>query len=195
MNILELLNIYAITNLTVTQEKFWHELAKYRQRLYYLACGILRDADDAEDVVHETLIKAAKNFETFKKKSGIYTWLVRILINNCKDAKRRKNKTDNFSKKYKNKEENFNLQDLRENISEKIELSDESNRLMNIITKMGAKYRNIILLRYYDSMSYSDIADSLDISVGTVKSRLHEGRKILKKNIQELQRKGENFGL
>ncbi|MDH5719438.1 MAG: RNA polymerase sigma factor [Spirochaetia bacterium] len=165
-------------------QKFWDESAKYRQRLYYLALGYIQNSDEAEDMVQETFEKGAKNYESFKKKSGLYTWLVRILINNCKDfhKKHKRKKIILFSetKNKSDKKDYTDITDERENISKKIELSEAQECLIRIAGNMNEKYKGAVYLRYFEDLSYHEISEALNISEGTVKSRLSEARRLIR---------------
>jgi len=179
--------------------KFWEDSAPFRQRLFYLALGYLQSIDEAEDIVHETLEKGAKNWSSFEHKSGIYTWLVRILINNCKDfhKKRSRKKETIFSENASvtNGLDINDVSDQRQNFSKKIELSEAGECLINIVNTLDEKYRATVFLRYFEEMKYGEIAQTLAISSGTVKSRLNEARRQIRVQMEEAGFGGDIFGL
>ena len=176
-------------------QKFLEEAFQYRNRLYHMAISLMGSADDAEDAVQDVFIKASQRREQFESRSSLYTWLVRILINHCHDLRRKKQrrKTTPLERKTNDeKEVTLDIEDKRQNISEKVELSEASLRLMEMMNKLDQIYREVVLLRYFEEMSYSDISGCLEISEGTVKSRLNRARQILHRELQTL-RIGEEY--
>ena len=176
-------------------QKFLEEAFQYRNRLYHMAISLMGSADEAEDAVQDAFIKASERREQFESRSSLYTWLVRILINHCHDLrrKRQRRKTTSLERKTNDeKEVTLDIEDKRQNISEKVELSEASLRLMDTMNKLDRIYREVVLLRYFEEMSYSDISSCLEISEGTVKSRLNRARQILHRELQTL-RIGEEY--
>ena len=160
-------------------EAYFELVSEYRLRLYRKACSLLSNPEDAEDVLQEALVTAYKAIGKFRGESGFYTWIYRIVINKCRDFQR--------SKRTKREEdiEPYQpvLSDERISLEKNLELSDDAEYLIGKINGLGKKYREILLMRYYDDLSYQEIADALDLNVGTVKSRLFKARELLKRAI------------
>ena len=160
-------------------EAYFELVSEYRVRLYRKACSLLSNPEDAEDVLQEALVTAYKAIGKFRGESGFYTWIYRIVINKCRDFQR--------SKRTKREEdiEPYQpvLSDERISLEKNLELSDDAEYLIGKINGLGKKYREILLMRYYDDLSYQEIADALDLNVGTVKSRLFKARELLKRAI------------
>ncbi len=163
-------------------------VAEYRVRLYRKACSLIGNPDDAEDVLQEALVTAYRALDKFRGESGIYTWLYRIVVNKCRDYLRSKRtrKEDSI--------EQFEpiLSDERLSVEKNHELSAESNYLIEKINQLDKKYRQILILRYYDNCSYQEIADIVSVNIGTVKSRLFKSRELLKRAILH-NGKGEDY--
>lgn len=140
----------------------------YEKDLYRVAKGILKNDDDALDCIQDTILNAYKGIKKLSKDEYFKTWLIKILINCCNDLIRSREKLCTYID-YSNKEDNnINLERLQ--IDEAMEKLDEEMRLP-------------VILYYFEDMSISDIANSLKIPEGTVKSRLSRARSKLKELI------------
>lgn len=176
-------------------QSFLEETEQYHERLYHIAYSQMNDVHDAEDAVQEALIKAARKHEQFEGKSGLYTWLVRIVINQCHDMRRKRTRIRqrSVSMVSENEEKVLEIPDARRDPEKNAELSDESQRLMDVIGQLKDIYRDVVLLRYFEEMNYSEIATTLEISEGTVKSRLNQARKLLRTELEKTGIKGAYF--
>ncbi|MBV6493359.1 MAG: ECF RNA polymerase sigma factor SigW [Turneriella sp.] len=162
---------------------FFERLSPYRERLYRLALAQLQNMHDAEDAVQDALIKAARNTNTFRNQSSEYTWVVRILINHCHDLQRKAQRR----KKRESSDEALELKmDTRTNVEANIELSETSKHLMDAVNTLGEGYKPLILMRYFEGLSYEDIGEALEIPLGTVKSRMNQAKNLLKAKLLEL---------
>ncbi|MBK8399065.1 MAG: sigma-70 family RNA polymerase sigma factor [Leptospiraceae bacterium] len=148
----------------------------FRERLFRKAKSMVNDDDDADDIVQDAMIAGYKSITNFRAEAGVYTWLYRIVINKSKDllAKRKRM----VEKSIDDNEQQF--VDERLGFEKKLELSDESSYLIKKINQLDNIYKEVLELRYFEEMSYSDIADLLECNVGTVKSRLFKAKEILK---------------
>ena len=170
------------------KDAYMELVGEYRVRLYRKACSIIRNPEEAEDVLQDALVSAYRALDRFRGESGIYTWLYRIVVNKCRDYLRsRKSKVH----------ESFDdfqpiISDNRISVEKKLELSEESTYLLNKINEMDEKYRESLILRYYEDLSYEEIAQISSVNLGTVKSRLFKARELLKRAIIR-DGKGEEF--
>jgi RNA polymerase sigma-70 factor (ECF subfamily) len=164
------------------------ELVKpYSERLLRKAKSMMKNEDDAEDVVQDSLISGYKSIGNFRADSGVYTWLYRIVINKSKDLLA---KNKNRGEKPLSETEYLVL-DERMGYEKKLELNDESNYLIKKVNSLDEVYKEVIELRYFEEMSYSEIASVLNCNIGTVKSRLFKAKELLKYMIMK-DEKGEN---
>lgn len=140
--------------------------------MYRISKAILYSNEaDIEDAIQETIIKAWKHLHTLKNEDYFKTWLIRILINECKELLRKQKKvllaansvytSENFIKN-----------------SEKIEIRDAINRLENDL-------RTIVILFYFEDLPHKEISYILEIPEGTVKSRLSRAKNKLSKLLKE----------
>lgn len=149
----------------------------YRQKVYSTAYFILKDYQYAEDVVQETFIQVHLKLSKLKALEAFDTWLYKITVNHCLKLLKKAKKSH-----YVELDENT-LQHVVEecNVPDSIVIQMEMEaKVMEFIYSLESKYRIVLTLFYFNSVSIRDIADILECSEGTVKSRLHYGRKILK---------------
>jgi len=160
-------------------------ITPYQQKVYNIAVGILCNYEDADDAAQETFIKVFKYINNFSGKSLFYTWLYRITYNVCLDILRKRNKSHfGFITKYFQNDEGddmeLQLEDtapLPDEICMTFETQDEVRRA---ISKLKEHYRTAIVLRDIEGLPYEEISKILDISEGTVKSRINRARAQLK---------------
>jgi RNA polymerase sigma-70 factor (ECF subfamily) len=172
-------------------EAYFELVSEFRLRLYRKACSMIASPDDAEDVLQEALITAYRAIDKFRGESSFYTWLYRIVINKCRDFYR--------SAKTR-REDNLDpataiISDERIGQEKNLELSEDASYLIDKINGLDKKYREILVMRYYDDLSYQEIAEVLKINQGTVKSRLFKARELLKRSILGNGRGEEYFNV
>ncbi|MBI4818463.1 MAG: sigma-70 family RNA polymerase sigma factor [Deltaproteobacteria bacterium] len=162
-------------------EAFGKLVERYQKRVYALAFGILRNRDDAWDVAQEAFVKAFKNLGTFEGSSAFYTWLYRIAYNLSLDVLRAKNRRETVDFEASPRIERA-LSEEAQGPADPGSAADRSELQKVIGTAMSQlsdKHRAIIILREVEGLSYTEMADILKISKGTVMSRLFHARKNL----------------
>ncbi len=147
-------------------------LLAYDKRLVNLAYRVLGDRDEAMDAVQDAYLQAYRAFHTFRGDSQPYTWLCRITLNEC--ARRGRRKTTRRSRE-------TDLEVLRERGVEPahdapghaaVEHGKTAALVRSVVDNLPSPYREAVILRYYEDMSYEEIANVSGCSLGTVKSRL-----------------------
>lgn len=166
------------------QAAFQVVVERYQQRLYAVAYGILHNREDALDAVQTTFIKMHRSLDGFKSQSGLYTWLYRICTNAAIDLhrKRARRPTVEFDEAVGHSAEaGADLVGHHPDDSPRRALANRElgERIREAIAQLPDGQREAIVLREIEGMSYKEIAEALDVSVGTVMSRLHYGRKRL----------------
>lgn len=161
---------------------------KYRDRIYNLCSYMLGNVHDAEDAAQNTFIKAYQNLSKFNHSASLYTWLYRIAVNTCIDHKRRPFFLSIFTRSETGEE--LAIEQISDSPSpEKVYDSKQiQDGLQEALRKLSPKMRAAIVLKELEGLSYEEIADTLDVSIGTVKSRISRARdelKILLKNFTE----------
>ena len=146
------------------KELFIELINKNRLKLYKTAISILKNDDDANDAIQETLLSSYKNYQNLKDKNLFTTWITRILINKCYDIINKKKKI-------------VYIEDSTiENTASYYDKYQAESILENVLNKLDDELREITLLYYYDDLSTAAISEILNIPAGTVKSRLSRAR-------------------
>jgi len=165
-------------------EQAYAELMKrYRKPVYHMILKMVRNVDDAEDLTIEAFAKAFRSLSRFKKDYTFSTWLFRIATNNAIDFIRKKKLetmsldtsfTDDSGENVTIDVEDNDLNPMEETIkSQKIEL------IRVFVDKLPPKYQRLVKLRYFDELSYEEIARELEAPLGTVKAQLHRARELM----------------
>ena len=162
--------------------EFEKEAVPLMDAVYNFALRLTGDEDDADDLVQETYMKAFRFFDKFESGTNCKAWLFRILKNSFINDYRKQTKEPN-------KVDYEDVQNFYENIksdeveSRHYELDAFSNLLdddvSKAITELPEDFRTVIILNDIEGFTYEEIADFVDIPVGTVRSRLHRARKML----------------
>ncbi len=166
---------------------FGEIINKYQDKIYNLCRHMLGNAADAEDVAQNVFLKAYQALPKFKPEASLYTWLYRIATNTCIDYR----KKPVFESLFGNSGEGERL--VHDRVSdapspEQIYQSKQIGRaLQESLGKLSPKFRAIILLKEIEELSYEEIADTLDISIGTVKSRIARAREELQKLMKKFR--------
>ena len=174
------------------QKAFASLLDNYKDSLYYMLLKMTNNINDADDLTIEAFGKAFKNIHQYTPDYAFSTWLFKIASNNCIDFIRKKKKnTFSIDKTFEGVDGNEVSSDLpsptldpEENFirHQKIELMRE------VVGKLKPHYQTLIELRYFKELSYDEIAELLDLPLGTVKAQLFRAREFLfhiLKNVQE----------
>lgn len=149
---------------------------QYQAVLLQMCFMYLHDRTMAEDAVQETFLKAYRSMTAFRCECSEKTWLTRIAINTCRDMKR--------SAWFRHMDRRMTPEDMTPIPVQPVEDYD-AEELAQAIVKLPAKYKEVILLYYYQDMTMREIAESLDIAVSSVSGRLKQAcaklRKVLEK--------------
>ncbi len=187
------------------QAKFADQAMEYMPSLYSAAMRMTRKPADAEDLVQETYLRAYRGFGGFKEGTNLKAWLYRILtntfINRYRSQQRRPDETelDDVEDFYLYRRLG-GLEGARATRSAEDELLDHftETEVKDAVEALPEQFRIAVVLADVEGFSYKEIAEILDIPIGTVMSRLHRGRKGLQKRLYDfaVQRRlidGERF--
>jgi RNA polymerase sigma-70 factor (ECF subfamily) len=166
------------------EEAFASLVERYRVKMFNLAYSITRDSDLADDLAQEVFIKAFVSLPKFKSRSEFGTWLYRIAINTGRDHIRKERRV----RRNTLKAATYGLA-LQDNEIKKQEIEEKEKKtklLHEALRSLPEKHRIILTLRDIQGLPYREIANMLDISSGTVDSRLHRARKRLRKKLVSL---------
>ncbi len=156
-------------------------MVEHGSDLVRLAFNYVKDKETAKDMVQNTFIKCYENLDNFRFESAIKTWLYRITVNQCKDYL----KSWNYRKvNAKSFFENA-VKSMFPSTEEKVVKNSEDEEIKKIIFSLPEKYREVIFLYYYESLSISEIATVTDQKINTVKTRLTRAKQRLKIIMEE----------
>jgi RNA polymerase sigma-70 factor (ECF subfamily) len=166
---------------------------RYQKKVYAVALGMVKDREDAMDVVQEAFIKVHRSLDNFKADATFYTWLYRITVNVCIDVIRRRGTLRSESVEFDERLEHdlgeANLGAVSSQLGtnpEKTVLRRElGEKIEEALQQIPEKHRAILLLREVDGLSYEELAEALEIPKGTVMSRLFHARAKVQKLLSE----------
>ena len=152
-------------------EAFEALFERYRERVYAIAFRVSGNASDALDIVQESFALLFRKIGSFKGTSLFSTWLFRI-VTNCSIDYRRRRKVGKSPSLLTDHGEHVEVEDEASGPHDTAALHEVGDQVQEAISKLTPKLRVILALRYLEEMSYEQLAATLDISLGTVKSRL-----------------------
>lgn len=168
--------------------QLYHELIQpYERSVYVMALSYVKNEADAEDAAQETFVRAFRKLSSFRAESKFSTWLMSITINEARTRLRRQalirmEPLDQLP------DENMSispalLRDWREIPSEVLEREEVRNLILRAVEQLPDIYRQVFLLRDVEELTVSETAETLNISVPSVKVRLHRARLMLQKQL------------
>jgi RNA polymerase sigma-70 factor, ECF subfamily len=153
-------------------EAFGELVTKYRARVYTMIYGMVRNENDAWDLAQEGFLKAWRSIHQFESRSSFYTWLYSLTVNLALDSLRRKGRRveveldDAIPCSLPGPRANFRRTEIGQHINA-------------ALAQLSPQHRAVIVLKEVKDLQYQEIADILNLSIGTVMSRLFYGRKKL----------------
>ena len=148
---------------------------KYQDRLYHFMVYYTGNREDAEECVQESFLRFFAGISAFRGESAIFTWLVRVAMNTAITRKRKKTpRTGEY------------VECLYEELPEAQAVRDETAAQVRLaVRELPEEFREVIVLRDMQGVEYQEIAEILDIPVGTVKSRIYRARGILAEKLKD----------
>lgn len=170
--------------------KAYDELNRlYKDAVYSIIYRMVHNRQEAEDLTQEAFIKAYNSINSFNEEYAFSTWLFKIATNNCIDFfRKRKLRTYSMEKTVKYKDDEIQIEYADPNpTAEKELLSSEKSRMIkHAVEKLPEKYKTAIVLRHHEERSYEEIAEILNLPLGTVKARIFRAREMLKKSLKDI---------
>ena len=164
-------------------ESFEQLVRKYQDRLYNTLVHITGSTHEAEEVAQDAMLQAYSKLATFKGNSSFYTWLYRIAFNQSISRNRKKRPKVSLD----GLQENTGLdpEDNVEQPSISLERSERAEQLHQALNQLGEEFRSILVLRELENFDYETISEMLGVPIGTVRSRLHRARTMLRDRLRE----------
>ncbi len=166
-------------------------MERYREAVFHTVFKIVPNKDDADDLTMEAFCKAFNSLGSYRPTFSFSTWLFRIAINHGIDFLR-KRKMQVFSIDQPMDSENaisykHDLVDGGLDPEDQLIVQEQYAQLRSLVAQLTGRYRLMIEMRYFEGLAYAEIADELNVSVGTVKAQLHRARAILREMWDEEQ--------
>ncbi|MDI9483751.1 MAG: sigma-70 family RNA polymerase sigma factor [Bacillota bacterium] len=165
-------------------EAFETLVQAHQKRVYNIALRMTKDPDDAQELSQDALVRAFVAIKKFRGESSFSTWLYRITMNVCTDFLRKRNKAVVVSlEQGAAGNENYNPVQLPEKspgpdeLTEKKQLKEMVKQAMDLLS---VEHRQVLILRDLMDLTYKDIANTLNVNEGTIKSRINRARDALK---------------
>lgn len=158
---------------------------RFQERLYSAMLHIVGSHDEAEDVVQDTFVQAYIKLDTFQGNSQFFTWLYRIGFNNALSRGRRKR--NQVSLEQSRDASGSDPEDRVEPPDERLLRSERIAQVHAALGQLSDEHRAILVLREMQDTSYEDIAEILEINIGTVRSRLSRARLQLKQHLEAFE--------
>ncbi len=164
-------------------------VARYKDQLVNFAFRFVGDYDAADEVAQETFIRVYRNKHAYKPVAKFSTWIYTIASNLAKSELRRRKRHSLFSlssRRQGEEEKDFELADESSRTDGEAERALLAGLIQNALDSIPARYKEIVILRYVQEMSYEEIAEITHINPGTVKSRLNRARIRLQKLLKDV---------
>lgn len=170
-----------------SQKAYASLTTRHRQSVYHIVYKIIRDTETTNDLVQETFMKAFASLATYRSEYKFSTWLYRIAANCSIDFLRKKRiKALSLDRQIQTADGTVSIEVPDNSFNPEQDLVRKQQRvnIEQAIQSLPDKYREVIIYRHKDDKSYDEIADLLDIPVGTVKARIFRARELLKKKLR-----------
>ena len=165
------------------QKAYAQLLGKYRDSIYFMLLKMINNPIDAEDLTIEAFGKAFKNLNQYTPNYAFSTWLFKIASNNCIDFIRKQRTNTVSLDQSVDEDDNLSPSSLIQSDTPAPEATmqneQKSKRMRGVVTKLKPRYRSLIELRYFSEYSYEEIAEQMELPLGTVKAQLFRARELL----------------
>ena len=161
-------------------EAFRHLMRRYQDRVYRTALSMTRDEGQAEDLTQEVFLKLHAKLSMFREQSRFSTWFFRLAHNTMTDyVRRRRLPTVSL-------EDDFDIADETEHSSpaDRVSRSQAEQALSEAVARLPAEYSEVVAAIYFQGMTYREAEGLLGTAEGTLRTRMHRAKKMLKKELQ-----------
>lgn len=149
-------------------------IEKYKDVVFRMVYIHIGDFHKSEDVTQEVFIKIYRNLNKFRGDSNIYTWIYKITINTIRTCAKKDKVLENLSINY--------IEDVPDDAWDENVLIEalQNSKVVSLIQRLPEKYKEVLILYYYQDLNVEDICSIINEPQGTIKSKLHRGRNMLK---------------
>ncbi len=171
------------------QKAYTSLVERHRAAIFHIINKIVRNNEGANDLVQETFMKAFANLASYRSEYRFSTWLYKIAANASIDfLRKRRIKALSLDRPVQTEDGTIEIEvpDYSYHPERELVRKEQRNTIEEAIQSLPDKYREVIVYRHKEDKSYDEIADLLDIPVGTVKARIFRARELLKKKLKHL---------
>lgn len=169
-----------IARLKKRDEAAFEELIRqYEKKVYTLCFRMCGNSEDAEEAAQDAFLALWRGIDRFRQESSLSTWIYRLATNACIDTLRRRKKQSG-SVSLDDEELFVDAVDTSPQPQETVEHRETQKLLQEGLSALPEEYRKVLILREIEGLSYTEIAESASIELGTVKSRISRGRSLLR---------------
>ena len=169
-----------IARLQKRDEAAFEELIRqYEKKVYTLCFRMCGNSEDAEEAAQDAFLALWRGIDRFRQESSLSTWIYRLATNACIDTLRRRKKQSG-SVSLDDEELFVDAVDTSPQPQETVEHRETQKLLQEGLSALSEEYRKVLILREIEGLSYTEIAESASIELGTVKSRISRGRSLLR---------------
>lgn len=169
-----------IARLQKRDEAAFEELIRqYEKKVYTLCFRMCGNSEDAEEAAQDAFLALWRGIDRFRQESSLSTWIYRLETNACIDTLRRRKKQSG-SVSLDDEELFVDAVDTSPQPQETVEHRETQKLLQEGLSALPEEYRKVLILREIEGLSYTEIAESASIELGTVKSRISRGRSLLR---------------
>ena len=170
-------------------------ILQHEKIVYNVALRMMNHSEDARDISQEVFLKAYRNLANFDERSAFSTWLYRITHNTCIDEMRKRKGKQNYSLEEELENEDGSMQRQIANEGDTPEESllreEQKSEILQALDTLSEEHKAAIILRDVKGLSYEEISEILELSLGTVKSRISRARNQLKTEILKMREQSE----
>jgi RNA polymerase sigma-70 factor (ECF subfamily) len=171
------------------QAAFAKLIDRYRESVYFTMMKMVRNADDADDLTIEAFGKAFSRLDQYSPSFAFSTWLFKIASNNCIDFMRKKRVKLTSMETGITKDNGESIRyDAKSNTldpEETIIHNQKVKHMRELVSQLKPRYRELVEKRYFEELSYEEIAEELDLPLGTVKAQLFRARDFLAQMMEQ----------
>lgn len=165
------------------QKAYAELMQRYREPIFFMLLKMVSNRDDAEDLTIEAFGKAFRRLHQYTPQFAFSTWLFKIATNNCIDWIRRKRiravSIDQGIQTPEGEIVEINVKDIMLDPAETMQKEERIKKMREIVDKLKPRYKKLVELRYFEEFAYEEIAQEMNLPLGTVKAQLFRAREFL----------------
>jgi RNA polymerase sigma-70 factor (ECF subfamily) len=165
------------------QKAYAELMDRYREPIYFMLLKMVNNKDDAEDLTIEAFGKAFRRMGQYTPQFAFSTWLFKIASNNCIDFIRKKKiKAISIDQGFTSEDGDTYEISVKDSVldpAEAMQKEERIKKMREIVDRLKPRYRKLVEMRYFEELAYEEIAEQLDLPLGTVKAQLFRAREFL----------------